>query len=215
MLLELPLCAVGTICQLFNTMTRLGCFPKRWNKAIIIMIPKPGKGNTLTSSYRPISLLSCLLKRFEKCLLTRITPYFKRHNSIPAHQFGFRKKHGTIEKVNRITSEIRRAFENREYCTAVFLDVSQPFDKVWLDGLMHNIKIMLPNNTHKLLKSYLYNRIFVVRCNTSMSAEHRSWSSSRQRSRANFIPSLHFWYSYEQTTDYVYVCRRHRDPQPI
>jgi len=148
-------------------MTRLGCFPKRWKKSI-----KPGKDHTLTSSYRPISLLLCLSKLFEKCLLTRIIPYFRRHNSIPAHQFGFREKHGTIEQVNRITSKIQSAFENREYCTAVFLKVPQAFDRVWLDGLMHKIKIVLPNNTHKLLKSYLYNRIFIVRCITSMSAEH-------------------------------------------
>jgi len=134
-------------------MPRLGCFPRRWKKSIIIMIPKPGKDHTLTSSYSPISLLSCLSKLFEKCFLTRIIPYFRRHNSIPAHQFDFREKHGTIEQVNRITSEIRSAFENREYGTAVFLDVSQASDRVWLDGLMHKIKIMLPNNTQKLLKS--------------------------------------------------------------
>jgi len=106
-------------------MTSLGFFPKRWKKSIITMIPKPGKDHTLTSSYRPISFLSCLSKLFEKCLLTRIIPYFRRHNSIPSHKFGFREKHGTIEQVNRITSEIRSAFENREYGTAVFLDVSQ------------------------------------------------------------------------------------------
>jgi len=166
MLIELPLCAVGTICQLFNAMTRLGCCPKRWKKSIIIMVPKPEKDHTLTSSYRPISLLSFLSKLFEKCLRTRNIPYFRRHNSISAHQFGFREKHGTIEQVNRITSEIRSAFENREYCTAVFLDESQAFD-----GLTA-IKIMLPNNTHKLLKSYLYNRVFAVLCNSSMSDEH-------------------------------------------
>jgi len=106
MLIELPLCAVGTICLLFNAMTRLGCFPKRWKKSIITIIPKPGEDHTLTCSYRPISLLSCLSKLFEKCLLTRIIPYFRRHNSTPAHQFGFRERHGTIEQVNRITSEI-------------------------------------------------------------------------------------------------------------
>jgi len=61
------------------------------------MIPKPGKDHTIPSSYRPISLLSCLSKLFEKCLLTRIIPYL----------FGFRQNHGTIEQVNRITSEIR------------------------------------------------------------------------------------------------------------
>jgi len=104
------------------------------------MIPKPGKDHTIPSSYRPISLLSCLSKLFEKRLLTRIIPYLGAHNVIRAHQFGFRQNHGTIEQVNRIKSEIRTALEHRKYCSAMFLDVSQAFDRVWIDGLMHKIK---------------------------------------------------------------------------
>jgi len=136
------------------------------------MIPKPGKDNTTPSSYRTISLLSCLSKLFEKCLLTRIIPYLGAHNVIPAHQFGFRQNHGTIEQVNRITSEIRTAFEHREYCSAIFLDVSQAFDRVWLDGLIHKIKTHLPDYTHKLFESYLYNRTFAVRCNSTTSDDY-------------------------------------------
>jgi len=37
---------------------------------------------------------------------------------------------------------------------------------------MFKIKAMLPQNTHKLLKSYLYNRAFAVRCNSDMSNDH-------------------------------------------
>ncbi|KAH8349319.1 hypothetical protein KR084_003987, partial [Drosophila pseudotakahashii] len=133
---------------------------------------KPKKDHTIPSSYRPISLLSCLSKLLEKCLLTRITPYLREQNLIPAHQFGFRESHGTIEQVNRITSEIRTAFEHREYCSAIFLDVSQAFDRVWLEGLMHKIITLMPENTHKLLKSYLYHRVFEVRCNTTTSNEY-------------------------------------------
>lgn len=173
MIIELPYCAVCVICQLFNAITRLGHFPERWKKSIIIMIPKLGKDQTVPSSYRPISLLSCLSKLFEKCLMTRINQFLNLHNIIPSHQFGFRQNHGTIEQVNRITSEIRGAFENREYCTAIFLDVAQAFDRVWLEGLMYKIKSTLPANTHKLLKSYLYDRKFAVRCNTATSSEHR------------------------------------------
>lgn len=76
------------------------------------------------------------------------------------------------KQVNRITSEIRTAFEKREYCTAIFLDVAQAFDRVWLNGLMHKIKSTLPECTHKLLKSYLHNRVFSVRCCTVKSEDH-------------------------------------------
>lgn len=172
MIIELPYCAICYITQLFNAITRVGYFPDRWKKSIIIMIPKPGKDPTSASSYRPISLLSCLSKLFEKCMLTRLNPYLRAHNIIPAHQFGFRENHGTIEQVNRITSEKRTAFKNRQYCTAVFVDVSQAFDRVWLDGLMHKINLKLPKYTHKLLESYLYERKFAVRSNTATSNDH-------------------------------------------
>jgi len=58
-----------------------------------------------------------------------ITPYVGAHNVIPAHKFGFRQNHGTIEQVNRITSEIRTAFEHRKYCSAIFLDVVRMFSQ--------------------------------------------------------------------------------------
>jgi len=54
-------------------------------------------------------------------------------------------------------SKLRSAYENREYYTAVFLDVSQAFDRVWLDDLMFKVK------TQNILKS---SRKFAVRCNT-------------------------------------------------
>jgi len=113
-IIELPYCAICTISQLFNAITNLGYFPKRWKKSIIGMIPRAGKDLSVSSSYRPISLLSRLSKLFEKCLMTRITTYLMTRNLIPAHQFGFREKHGTIKQVNRITSEIQTSFEKRE-----------------------------------------------------------------------------------------------------
>lgn len=169
MIIELPPCAVLTLCHLFNAITKLGYYPQRWKKAVIVMIPKPGKDKTQPSSYRPISLLTCLSKLFEKAFLKQLTPYLRRRNTIPSHQFGFRKNHGTIEQVNRITNEIRTAFEHREYCSAIFLDVAQAFDRVWLEGLMYKITKLLPQNTHKVFESYLFKRVFSTRCNSSTS----------------------------------------------
>jgi len=155
---------------LFNAITKIGYFPQKWKKSIIIMIPKPEKDKT-QPSYRPISLLTCLSKLFEKGLLLRISPHLKTHNTLPSYQFDFPAKHGAIEQVNRITTEIRTAFEHREYCTALFLDVAQAFDRVWLDGLMFKINKLLPQNIHKLLKSYLDKRVFAVRCSSSTSSD--------------------------------------------
>lgn len=163
MLKNLPSSAVQFISNLFNAIINIGFYPSAWKKSIIIMIPKSGKNPTLASSYRPISLLPCLSKLFEKVILLKLTPYLEEYRLIPHHQFGFRDKHGTIEQVNRITNEIRTAFERREYCSCIFLDVAQAFDKVWHEGLLFKIKCFLPSNLHAVLESYMSNRVFRVK----------------------------------------------------
>ncbi|KAH8343604.1 hypothetical protein KR067_004073, partial [Drosophila pandora] len=51
MIIELPYCAVCT--QLFNAIAKLGHFPARWKKSIIIMIAKPGKDHTIPTVLGP------------------------------------------------------------------------------------------------------------------------------------------------------------------
>lgn len=102
-------------------------------------------------------------KVFEKLLLKRLKPILDEFNLIPAHQFGFRNQHGTIEQVHRVADKIRNSIENKEYCSAAFLDISQAFDKVWHPGLLYKIKKTLPHQYYKILKSYLTDRFFQVK----------------------------------------------------
>ena len=51
-------------------------------------------------------------------------------NIVPEHQFGFRQKHGTIEQCHRIVKTIRDGLESKEYCSLVFMDIKQAFDRV-------------------------------------------------------------------------------------
>jgi len=102
----------------------------------------------LQKMYRPISLLPVLSNVFEKLFITRVQPILQSIQIIPDHQFGFRRKHSTIEPVHHITSKIHRAIENKQYCTAAFLDISQAFDKVWHEGLLHKLNTFLPDNMY-------------------------------------------------------------------
>jgi hypothetical protein len=52
------------------------------------------------------------------------------------------------------------AIENKSFCTAAFLDISQAFDKVWHTGLLYKLKQAIPHPIYTLLESYLTNKTF-------------------------------------------------------
>jgi hypothetical protein len=161
LLKELPRKGIRALIKLYNAIFRLGYFPCHWQIEQILMIAKPGKNPTEVTSYRPISLLPLLSKILEKIILKRLTPILAANKVIPAHQFGFRRKHGTIQQVHRIIHRINNDLENKRYCTTAFIDIGQAFDKVWHIGLL--LKQALPHPAFTLLRSYLANRIFQVR----------------------------------------------------
>lgn len=102
-------------------------------------------------------------KIFEKLFLNRLMPILEEAHLIPIHQFGFRQEHATVEQIHRLIENIHRAFEEKNYCSAVFLDVSQAFDKVWYLGLLYKLKRIVPHPYYLVLKSYLSNRHFLVK----------------------------------------------------
>ena len=76
----------------------------------------------------------------------------------------------------------QQALENRQFCTAEFLDVSQTFDKVWHPGLLLKIKKILPIKYYNLLKSYLQERHYVTKYNNETSRSFQIHSGVPQGS---------------------------------
>ena len=127
------------------------------------MLHKPGKDPHQTASYRPISLLPVFSKILEKIIYDRIKPIIETKKLIPDHQFGFRNKHSTIEQMHRLINEIIVALENKEYCTALFIDIEKAFDKINHESLLQTIRKQFPEQIHHLIKSYLSCRTFVIK----------------------------------------------------
>jgi hypothetical protein len=155
----LPTIGTKYLTQLFNAVLLKGYFPAQWKVAQIIFILKPGKPPNELTPYQPISLLPIVSKVFEKILLKRILPIFQNNRLIPNFQFGFRQRHSTIEQVHRIVRRINEALENKHYCSAAFLDISQAFDKVWHTGILYNLRRSLPLNYFLILKYYLHSTL--------------------------------------------------------
>jgi hypothetical protein len=57
--------------------------------------------------------------------LKRLLLMVENNGLIPNHQFDFRQSHSTIEQTYRIVQRINEGLENKRYCSAAFLDISQ------------------------------------------------------------------------------------------
>lgn len=93
----------STLPQLATSLLKMGFHPKAWKHATCVVIPKPGKKSySSAKSYRPISLLSCLGKFFERIAATRIAKAGKICGAISEHQFGNKDKHSAVDCLFRM-----------------------------------------------------------------------------------------------------------------
>lgn len=102
---------------IFNKIWLEDCFPDTWKLAHIIPISKPGKNLLDPSSYRAISLTSCLCKLLERIVSKRLVNYLDVHNCISNNQAGFRKEYSTMDHLVSLENIIQLAFAKREMVT--------------------------------------------------------------------------------------------------
>lgn len=192
---QLPYHGFVRLTTIMNAVLTHKYIPTCWKVAEIVMVQKPGKNPHDPKSYRPISLLPVIGKLFEKLFCKRLESIVSTRHIIPNHQFGFRKKHSTIEQVHRVTDTIEKAFENKKVCSAVFLDISQAFDGVWHNGLINKLRMLLPENYSDILTSYLRDRYYRVRYENEYSELHPILSGVPQGSILG--PILYLIYTYD------------------
>ena len=85
------------IIAMYNGCLRKGIFPKRWKRAKLIPIVKPGKEDSEeVTKFRPISLLNIEGKIMEKILITRINYWAYSTNFLNNNQYGFTPQRSTI-----------------------------------------------------------------------------------------------------------------------
>jgi len=121
----LPKKGILFLVLLFNSMLRIHHFPSQWKCAVITMIPKPGKPENLVQSYRPISLLPTFSKIFERIFLSRIMGV----RSVPFSTTSLVL--GIITRASTSSCPAYLVFKNKQYSSAIFLDVKEAFDRVW------------------------------------------------------------------------------------
>ena len=95
-------------------------FHKSWQEgkcpkvASVTFLKKSGKANYhQPSSYRPISLTSCLGKCMEKIIATRLYGFVEHNDILDNEQEGFRRFRGTSQALLRLTQDIKNGFNTK------------------------------------------------------------------------------------------------------
>ena len=123
----------------FNRCLSQGKFPQKWKMANVSPIHKKGKKDEC-NNYRPISLLSCLGKLFERCVHSHLYNFITTNNLITKCQSGFMKGDSTINQLIAIHTNLVENFDKGITTQTVFFDISKAFDRVWHRGLLHKLE---------------------------------------------------------------------------
>ena len=129
------------------------------------MILKPDKLPSLTTSYRPISLISSIMK-LERVIEERMRSHLTHIGFIYKHQSGFRRAKSTDDHLFRPSQSIMESFNRGERVVAAFLDIGKAVNKVWHNGLRLKIfQLDLPTKRASWLSDFLVGRLIQVNVN--------------------------------------------------
>ena len=132
------------------------------------MLIKPDKLPSQTTSYRPISLLSAIMKLFERVIEKRIRKHLEDNGFFSKYWSGFRKSKSTNDHLFRLSQTIMESFIRGERVIAAFLDVKKAMNNVWHNCLRYKIyQLDLPNKLCKWLSDFLVGRVIEVKLKAS------------------------------------------------
>ena len=119
------------LAELFNKCLKKSCFPGCWKVSSIVPVFKNVGERSTAKNYRPVSLLSVVIKVFEK----------------------------PVNLLTVVSNRIDRAFNRSAATQAVALDICKALDGVWYAGLLHELKSYgISDQIFGLIFSFLSNR---------------------------------------------------------
>ena len=128
------------------------------------MLHKPGKPKSEITSYRPLSLKSCLGKILQKIITNIVKDWCNENNMINKQQNGFRSKRNTNDNLFKLTQSLKQNISKGFVTSAVFLDVEKAFDQVWHAGLLHKMKKFgIDQNLLRWINSFLCERSISIK----------------------------------------------------
>lgn len=143
---------------IINLTLSTGCFPQDLKVALIKPLHKKGTRDDI-NNYRPIALLPCFSKIFEKVIYNRLSSFLELNNIINKNQFGFQKEKNTSLAIFKMLKQVGEEINLKKPGIALFLDLSKAFDCVDHSILLRKLEhVGIRGQAQKLIESYLQNR---------------------------------------------------------
>ena len=123
----------------FNFTLSRGNIPTDWKVANVVPIFKSGKNN-LADNYRPISLISVVVKMLEHLIHKHIMKYLTDFQLLNDNQHGFRPSRSCVTQLLQLVHEWLQALDKLGSVDSVFLDFAKAFDKVSHAHLLYKLE---------------------------------------------------------------------------
>lgn len=135
-----------------------GVFPTKLKTAVVVPIFKSGS-TLLSSNYRPISLLSCFSKVFEKVMKQKLIKFLGITNFFSKNQFGFRSGLNTEYALLNFMTDVYDGINKGDCVSGLFLDIKKAFDTVDHTIMLEKLfKCGIRGDIHNWFKTYLLGR---------------------------------------------------------
>ena len=117
-------------CHAINTQILKGkCEGKEIMIKRIIFIPKPGVNKKTIKKFRPISLLSSILKLADTCVVNRLVASLDNAKILPPYMYAYRAGFSTTDAILSLQTFIDNANHTGRKLVIINWDVSAAFDK--------------------------------------------------------------------------------------
>ncbi|XP_059219431.1 RNA-directed DNA polymerase from mobile element jockey [Stomoxys calcitrans] len=109
-----------------------------WRVIKIVPIPKPNKDHNDIANFRPISLISVILKCMNLMIKDKLLDYFQANDIIPHRSFAYRKNYSTASCLNEFLHRVAILKNNNLKVLVLSLDISNAYNCVNV-GIMYNM----------------------------------------------------------------------------
>ena len=98
------------LAELFNMCLKEPCFPDFWKVSSVVPVFKNVGERSTAKNYRSVSLLSLVIKVFEKLINNRIVDHLEKSDLFSDFQYGFSSSRSTAGLLTVVPDRIARAF---------------------------------------------------------------------------------------------------------